>query len=372
MNFVPASLRREIGQLLIGSLPADTITAEMRSLAREFQLGGVTLFKRNIEAPEQVAELSHDLQSLSSGLPLWVAVDQEGWRVARLHAPFTEWPPMATLGRSGDEKLAYRFAAALAAELKAVGISLDYAPVLDIHTNPKNPIIGDRALGEDAHTVARLGAAVIRGLQENGVAACGKHFPGHGDTSVDSHLALPVVEHPPDRIRRVELVPFREAIRNDVAFIMTAHILVPSLDEHKPATLSPAIVRGMLREELDFDGVILSDDLEMNAIADTYTVPEAAVQALAAGCDGVLVCRANVSDRTQDAQLQAAVLEALVHAIEDGRIPFKRAEDALARHRRAKERFLAAAVVPGRRPALRQVLGNDEHRRIADEMARYV
>jgi beta-N-acetylhexosaminidase len=371
MISVPASLRREIGQLLIGSLPATTITPEMRSLAREFQLGGITLFKRNIEAPEQVAELSHDLQSLSSDQPLWVAVDQEGGRVARLRSPFTEWPPMATLGRSGDEKLAHRFAAALAAELKAVGVSLDYAPVLDIHTNASNPVIGDRALGENAETVARLGAAIIRGLQDNGIAACGKHFPGHGDTSVDSHLALPLVEHPPDRIRRVECVPFREAIRQDVAFIMTAHILVPSLDEHRPATLSPAIVRGMLREELDFNGVILSDDLEMKALADTYTVPDAAVQAIAAGCDGVLLCRALIEDRTRDAEVHAAVLEALTHAVEDGRIPFKRAEDALARNRRAKERFLAAPVSPGHSRTLQQVLGNDEHRRIADEMARF-
>ena len=362
-------LRRQIGQLLIGSLPGTTITPEMRALAREFQLGGVTLFKRNIEAPEQVAELNHDLQSLSSELALWVAVDQEGGRVARLRAPFTEWPPMATLGRSGDDKLAYRFAAALAVELKAVGVTLDYAPVLDIHTNPRNPIIGDRALGDDAETVARLGAAVIRGLQQNGVAACGKHFPGHGDTSVDSHLALPVVEHPPDRIRRVECVPFREAIRNDVAFMMTAHILVPALDEQNPATLSSTIVQGMLRDELGFAGVILSDDLEMKAVADTYTVPEAAVQAIAAGCDGVLVCRHLSSDRSEDGEVQAAVLEALVHAVEDGRIPYKRAEDALARNRRAKERFLAAPVAPGRAAALREVLGNDTHRRIADEMA---
>jgi beta-N-acetylhexosaminidase len=368
---VPASLRREIGQLLIGSLPGTSITTEMRSLAREFQLGGVTLFKRNIEAPEQVAEFDHDLQQLSSGLPLWLAVDQEGGRVARLQAPFTEWPAMATLGRSGDEKLAYRFAAALAAELRAVGITLDYAPVLDIHTNPNNPVIGDRALGEDAATVATLGGAIVRGLQENGVAACGKHVPGHGDTAVDSHLELPVVEHPPDRIRRVECVPFREAIRNDVAFIMTAHILVPWLDEEKPATLSSTIVRGILREELNFNGVILSDDLEMKALADQYSVPDAAVQAIAAGCDGVLVC-ANVTDHMQDAQVQAAVLEALVHAVEDGRIPYKRAEDALARNRRAKERFLAAPVAPGRAPALRHLLGCDQHRQIADEMARYL
>jgi len=217
-----------------------------------------------------------------------------------------------------------------------------------------------------------LGTAIGRGLQQNGVAACGKHFPGHGDTSVDSHFELPVVEHSPDRIRRVELVPFREAIRQDVAFIMTAHVLVPAIDDRNPATLSPAIVRGMLREELDFSGVILSDDLEMKALADQYSLADAAVQAIAAGCDGVLLCRANASDRTQDAQLHAEVLEAIVHATEDGRIPFKRAEDALARNRRAKERFLAAAVAPGRSSALRQVLGCDEHRRIADEMARFL
>ena len=283
---MPTAIRRDIGQLLIGSLPGRTITPEIRSLAREFSLGGVIFFARNIEAPEQVAELSHDVQALGSELPIWVSVDQEGGRVARLKAPFTVWPPMAALGRSGDVSLAARFGKALATELRAVGITLDYAPVLDIHTNPKNPIIGDRALAEDAEGVARLGTAIIESLQRHGVAACGKHFPGHGDTSVDSHLDLPLVEHPPDRIRRVELVPFRAAIKTGVAFIMTAHVLVPSLDEERPATLSRAIVQGMLRDELGFQGVILSDDLEMKAIAKSYPVPDAAVQAIAAGCDG--------------------------------------------------------------------------------------
>jgi beta-N-acetylhexosaminidase len=365
---VPSSIRRDIGQLLIGSLPATTITPEMRSLAKEFSLGGVIFFSRNIEAPEQVAELSRDVQQLASELPLWVSVDQEGGRVARLKEPFTRGPPMATLGRSGSVDLAARFGAALAAELKAVGITLDYAPVLDIHTNPKNPIIGDRALAEDADSVARLGATIIRALQDNGVAACGKHFPGHGDTSVDSHLALPIVEHPPDRIRRVEFVPFREAIRADVAFIMTAHVLVPSLDEDKPATLSPRVVRALLREELGFPGVILSDDLEMKAIASTYRVPDAAVDAIAAGCDALLICSGDVS-------LQAATLEALVHAVEQDRIPFKRLEDALVRNRRAKERFLAASALAtaasGRQGQLRHVLGCDAHQRIVEEMARF-
>ena len=318
---MPSGIRRTIGQLLIGSFPGATIPAELRSLVREFQLGGVILFARNIEAPEQVAELSHDIQSLAAGTPLWVSVDQEGGRVARLRAPFTEWPPMAVLGRSGDASLASRFAAALAAELNAVGITLDYAPVLDIHTNPKNPVIGDRALAEDAAMVGKLGAAIVRGLQDSGVAACGKHFPGHGDTSVDSHLDLPLVEHPPDRIRRVECVPFRDAIAAGVAFIMTAHVLVPSMDEEKPATLSRRIVYGLL------------------------------------------ICAGHID-------VQVAALEALVHAVEDGRIPYKRLEDALTRHRRAKERFLAAAVAPGA-DDLRHVVGCDAHRRIADEMARF-
>ena len=362
---VPSTIRRDIGQLLIGSLPGTTITPEIRSLAKEFSLGGVILFARNIEAPEQVAEMSVDVQGLTTSLPLWVSVDQEGGRVARLKAPFTEWPPMAVLGRSGDVQLARRFATALAAELRAVGVTLDYAPVLDIHTNPKNPVIGDRALAEDAESVGRLGAAIIDGLQQNGVAACGKHFPGHGDTSVDSHLELPLVEHPPDRIRRVECVPFREAIRAEVAFIMTAHVLVPSLDEDKPATLSPRIVQALLRDELGYQGVIVSDDLEMKAIAKTYSVPQAAVEAIAAGCDALLVCSGNVD-------VQAATLEALVHAAEEEKIPYKRLEDALVRLRRAKERFLTTPVASQKVARIRQVLGCDAHLRIVDEMARYL
>lgn len=364
MTLMPASWRRDVGQLLIGSLPGATVTPELRSLAREFSLGGAILFGRNIEAPEQVSELSHDLQLLSSELPLWVSVDQEGGRVARLKEPFTVWPPMATLGRCGDEALAQRFAAALAVELRAVGITLNYAPVLDIHTNAHNPVIGDRALSTDAADVARLGAAIVRGLQQNGVAACGKHFPGHGDTSVDSHVALPLVEHPPDRIRRVECVPFRAAVAAEVAFIMTAHVLVPSFDEQRPATLSRAIVYDLLRDELGFGGVILSDDLEMQAIAATYTVPDAGVRAVTAGCDGLLVCSGKP-------ETHWALLEALVHAVEDKTIPFGRFEDALARQRRAKERMLGAPVSVAAPRMLRQTLGCDAHRRVADEMARY-
>lgn len=366
---MPLATRRDIGQYLIGSMPGGSVPVELRSLAREFDLGGVILFSRNIEAPEQVAELSADCEALGRTTPAWVSVDQEGGRVARLKEPFTKWPPMATLGRAGkgSEALAERFAKALADELLAVGITLDYAPVLDIHTNPKNPVIGDRALAERAEDVAKLGRVIIRALQGAGLAACGKHFPGHGDTSADSHFELPLVEHPPDRLRAIEFEPFRAAIAEKVAFIMTAHVLVPSVDDTRPATLSPEIVQKLLRDELRFDGVILSDDLEMKAVSAKYAVPEAAVDAIRAGCDGLLIC-------SGDIDLQGRTLEALVRAVESGQIPATRHDDAFARLKRAKQRFLLGDR-PGphaRIKQLRVILGREEHQLVAAEMAAYL
>ncbi len=358
-------VRRQVGQLAIAGFAGQSIPADLRDLAKEFDLGGIILFARNVESPEQVADVAREAQSLAKDLPLWVSVDQEGGRVGRLRSPFTVWPPMRTLGRSGDEELAARFVRALAAELRAVGITLDYAPVLDILTNPKNPVIGDRALAEKPEAVARLGAIIIETLQAEGVAACGKHFPGHGDTSTDSHFELPLIEHPPDRLEAVELVPFKAAIAARVAGIMTAHILVPALDEHRPATLSSAIVDGLLKRTLGFDGVVMTDDIEMKAISARYTTAEASVRAVAAGCDVVLMCGASQGP-------QHAALETLVHALEDKTLPLKRVEDALSRHRRVKERFL---MPPRPRPlegrALRMLLGRDEHQAIAAEMARF-
>lgn len=362
---MPLPLRRRIGQLLFGSFAGRTVPVELVALAREFDLGGVTLFARNVEAPEQVLDLALAIEQLGAEVPPWVSVDQEGGRVARLKAPFTEWPAAATLGRAGGTDLAARFGAALAAELRAVGITLDFAPVLDILTNARNPAIGDRALSDDATRAAELGAAIVHALQAGGVAACGKHFPGHGDTSVDSHHELPVVDHPPDRLRAVEFVPFRAAVAAGVAGVMTAHVLVPALDDQRPATLSPAIVP-LLKQELRHPGLVLTDDLDMGAIGARWTPAEAAVQAVAAGCDGVLVCSGNVD-------AQAATLEALVKAVETGAIPLARLDDASRRMAREKTRFLANR--PPARERGRQwksVVGCEAHRRVAAEMAAYV
>lgn len=346
----------------MAGFPGTSLTVELRALAREFSLGGVVYFARNVEEPAQVAEVSREIATLTDELPPWVSVDQEGGRVARFKRGFTLWPPMATLGRSGDVELARQFARALAVELRAVGITLDFAPVLDIFTNPKNTVIGDRALAQRAEDVATLGVAIIEELQRGGIAACGKHFPGHGDTLADSHHDLPLVEHDPDRLRAVEFVPFRAAIAAGVASLMSCHVLIPAFDEVRPGTLSPTIVQGLLRDELAFDGLIFTDDMEMKAITARMPVPDACVAAIAAGCDAVLVCSGNHD-------LQAATIEALIRAVESGDLPYARVEQALAHQRRAKQRFLVSAPAPA--SSLTQLLATDAHQAVADQMARF-
>lgn len=346
----------------MAGFPGTSLTVELRALAREFSLGGVVYFARNVEEPAQVADVSREIATLTGDLPPWVGVDQEGGRVARFKRGFTVWPPMATLGRSGDAELARRFARALAVELRAVGVTLDFAPVLDIFTNPKNTAIGDRALAERAEDVASLGVAILEELQQAGIAACGKHFPGHGDTLADSHHDLPVVEHEPDRLRAVEFVPFRAAIAAGVASLMSCHVLVPAFDETQPGTLSPAIVQGLMRDELGFDGLIFTDDMEMKAIAARMPVPDACVRAIAAGCDAVLVCSGNHD-------LQAATIEALIRAVENGELPYARVEQALTHQRRAKARFLVTTSAA--RAPLSDVLATEAHQAVADQMARF-
>jgi beta-N-acetylhexosaminidase len=352
-------LRRHIGRLAIVGFTGHSVPSELRQLAAEFDLGGVIYFARNVVEPRQVAALSREVADLCTDWPLWISVDQEGGRVACLKQPFTEWPPMVTLGRSGDEALTARFSAALAAELQAVGINLDFAPVLDVHSNPKNSVIGDRALSDRADTVSRLGRVVVRTLQSAGVAACGKHFPGHGDTSADSHEELPIVEHDPRRLSEIEFPPFRAAIEEDVAGILTAHVLAVTIDEHRPASFSPIIVSQWLKQTLGFQGVVFTDDLGMKAISATWTLPEAMVRAISAGCDVALLCNSTI-----DQQVDA--LEAVIHAVESGEISVKRVEDALARQRRIKERFLG-----GRRPTAPglDVVGCSEHQAVAGAMA---
>ncbi|MBB85299.1 MAG: beta-N-acetylhexosaminidase [Deltaproteobacteria bacterium] len=293
------------GQLLFVGYPGLEIPDDLAALVREGRVGGVILFKRNVGDPGQVRRVVAELHSLApDDAPLVVALDQEGGRVQRLRAPWTEWPPMRALGRRSPDETA-RFARALATELLDCGFDLDFAPVVDVDSNPDNPVIGDRSFGGTPEIVSAHAAAFIESMQAEGVAACAKHFPGHGDTNVDSHLALPTIDLDLARLHSIELPPFRSAIEAGVASIMTAHVLFPRLDDKRPATLSSEVM-DLLRGELAYDGLVFSDDIEMRAMADHWSPHACSVGVLEAGVDSILVCsRADLRDEVLD-HLEAA------------------------------------------------------------------
>jgi beta-N-acetylhexosaminidase len=324
--------REKIGQLFMLGFMGTSVTPELASFIKDCKPGGVILFSRNLESVEQIVELTNDLQRCSPKSPLLISIDQEGGRVSRLPKGFTIFPPCDLLGRCNSSELAYAAAATIAKELRAVGINMNMAPVLDVNSNPDNPVIGDRAFGSTPDVVGELGLVMAAGLQDNKVVACGKHFPGHGDTNADSHKELPIVEASRERLEAVEFPPFRRAAAAGIATMMTAHVLYKALDDRLPATLSPAIITNLLREELKYDGVVLTDDLEMQAIVDHYGPGDAAVRALEAGCDVLLICK--------DQDREIAAFEAIEKAVESGAINGERLERSVARIQRLKQRFL--------------------------------
>ena len=289
--------RRLAGQVLCAGYPAEG-PASLLELIEDDALAGVILFARNITEPIAVAREIATIADASPRTPL-VAVDQEGGRVQRFRSRVLQLPPMRHLGERGDVAFTERAAAALGAQLGHIGFNVDFAPVLDVDTNPANSVIGDRSFSSDPEVVAAHGLAFARGLQSAGLLACGKHFPGHGDTLEDSHFDLPALKHDMARLEAVELVPFRAAV-GQIGSLMTAHIVFEALDPSCPATLSRAVITGLLREQVGYEGLVVSDDLEMKAIADHYGTGEAAVGAIAAGCDLLLVCK--TLDRVHEAR----------------------------------------------------------------------
>ncbi|OGL60122.1 MAG: hypothetical protein A3J27_05690 [Candidatus Tectomicrobia bacterium RIFCSPLOWO2_12_FULL_69_37] len=284
------------GQHLMGGFPGTAPPLTLLERIGAGRLGGVILFKRNIESAAQLLELTDALQRAAArsplGHPLLIAIDEEGGRVSRLSADFTLLPPARNLGRIGDPGLARAAARAVGEELRAVGVNLDFAPVLDLLTNPACAVIGDRSFGEDPAAASALGAAFAAGLQEAGVGACAKHFPGIGSMAPDPHETLPSSDLSLDGLRRRELVPFRGALApgppgGGVAAVMAAHALFTRIDPERPASLSPRFLRDLLRGELGFGGLAVTDDLEMGAIADAA---QAAWDSLRAGADLALVC----------------------------------------------------------------------------------
>ncbi len=338
-----------------------TVSPEWAELQAEYKPGGMILFARNLQDPAQIVELTNGLQARSPHFPLLIAIDQEGGRVSRLPTGFTIFPPCGLIGACRSEELAYAAASITAAELRAVGINMNMAPVLDVHSNPDNPIIGDRAYGTEPQLVATLGLAAIRGLQGKGVVACGKHFPGHGDTSKDSHKELPAVEASMDQLLERELPPFHFAIANGLATLMTAHVLYPALDAQRPATLSPTILTGLLRDQWGFDGVIVTDDLEMHAISDHHGIGDAAVQAFLAGADLLLICK--------DRGRAITAMDAVRKAVESGIIPPDRLAASVRRVAALKQTFLHSHL-PADPSVAQLVVGCRTHQVLLDTIRR--
>lgn len=352
-------LEEKIGQMIMAGFDGYEPSDGVLRLISGYGLGGVILFSRNLRDYPQILNLCSDIQGRSTDCPLFISVDQEGGRVARLPPPFTKFPPMRYLGVCNSADLAYRFGEITAKELSLSGINMDLAPVLDIDTNPDNPVIGDRSFGNNPDIVSSMGIAVISGLQDNGIIACGKHFPGHGDTYKDSHLELPLLRHDIKRLKEVELRPFHVAIERGVAAIMTGHLLMPALDEGYPATMSGKIITDLLRREMGFDGIVISDDLEMKAIIDNYTLDNAVIMSVEAGVDILII------SRTEESQFIA--FEALVKAVRDGRIPEERIDLSYHRIRSLKERFLHPHK-PGKIDASLLALRLEKHRETAEEI----
>ncbi len=279
-----------LGGLFMVGLPRPVLDQEIREFLLAFRPAGVILFGRNAPDLPALQTLCRELHCLPLAPPLLIAIDHEGGRVQRLGPPFTLFPPTARLGQSGSLSLAERVGEAMGRELQAAGIDWNFAPVLDVLGRPDNPVIGDRAFSSQPDRVARMGGALIGGLRRGGMIPCGKHFPGHGSTDADSHTSLPRVDKTFEELAQSDLVPFRRAIAARVESLMTAHVLYPALDPQFPATLSPAILTGLLRQKLGYRGVVLTDDLEMGAIADHFPIGEAAWRTLAAGADLLLIC----------------------------------------------------------------------------------
>ncbi|GGF88055.1 beta-N-acetylhexosaminidase [Paenibacillus aceti] len=335
------TLEQKIGQLFICGFQSLAPDEQITTLTGKYHVGGVVYFRRNIESVQQLAALSRDLQKLPrshSDIPLFISIDQEGGMVARLdHDGISRIPGNMTLGAVDDLRLTYNVAKLAAEEMLALGINMNFAPCVDVNNNPSNPVIGVRSFGENPQKVAEHGVAATRGYQDQGVSATVKHFPGHGDTAVDTHLGLAVVPHDKERLRNIELLPFRRAIEAGADAIMTAHVIFPAFEpEEIPATLSHRVLTELLREEMNFEGVIVTDCLEMHAISKSCGVAEGAVRAIEAGADLILVSH-TLTD-------QVAALEAVREAVLSGRISEDRINESLERVLELKAKRIAAAA----------------------------
>ncbi len=285
-------LNNKLGQLFQIGISGTTLTNDEKKFITQNNIGGIILFDRNLKEPQQIFELCAEIQSLKAAndMPFIISTDMEGGRVHRMKPPFTQWPALRKLSDLDSTSLAFKFSQSMGIELKAVGVNLDFAPCIDILTNPKNEVIGDRSAGIDPEIVAKIGSALTRGYIKSDILTCAKHFPGHGNTIADSHDELPIEQLTMDELNERELIPYKKIIRSKVDFIMTAHIKFPSIDAENPVTFSKAFITDLLKNELRFKNIVITDDLDMRALRNHYEIAEIPILALKAGCDSLLYC----------------------------------------------------------------------------------
>lgn len=308
------SIKSIIGQSLFVGISGHALTLDEKKFIVENNIGGICLFGRNVAEPKQVRDLCAEIQSLrfqqADKAPLFIGIDMEGGRVHRLKKPFTIWPPLKNLGDLDAPTVSFHFANRMGQELKAVGINLDFAPCADIFTNPANTIIGDRSISNDPEKVARHVSALVRGYIKSQVITCAKHFPGHGNTIVDSHLDLPIETLDLERLESLELIPFKKSFKARVDMVMTSHIKFPHIDPDWPVTLSEIFIKKIIREECHYRGLVITDDLGMKAMANHFDIDEIPVRALQAGAELLLYCN--------EPEVPPQAIEAILGAVAQG------------------------------------------------------
>lgn len=332
------SVRERIGQRLVVGFLETELTEEFRSFLKEYKIGNIILFSRNAQNRQQLKRLCEDIQEevlKNTGLPAFICIDQEGGNTTRLPKDCLNIEGAAALASRKNPRLIYEAGRATGGELRSVGVNFNLAPVLDVNSNPENPIIGDRSYSSDPKEAGIYAMEMAKGLMDEGILCCGKHFPGHGDTSTDSHLTLPMVPKNREELEKTELVPFRYAIEKGIPAIMTTHILFPQINKETegdiPATMSKQIVSGLLREELGFRGLVLSDCLEMKAIAKFYGISKGCLEAMKAGVDMVLI-----SHTREYAEKAYITVE---EAYNSGKLDEENMKQSLERILRAKEQL---------------------------------
>ncbi|MGV8981725.1 beta-N-acetylhexosaminidase [Clostridium sp.] len=327
------TIDEKIGQMTIVGIEGYDLNENTKSLLQKYKVGGVILFANNVQETNQLLKLLNSLKSenLQNKIPLFLSVDEEGGRVTRMPVEFEKFPTNKAIGKINDEALSYSIGGCIAYEIGSFGFNMDFAPVLDVNSNPNNPVIGNRSFGANASIVSSLGIQTMKGIQSQNIIPVVKHFPGHGDTSVDSHMGLPSVNNDLKRLKSFELKPFVEAIKNDADAVMIAHILLPKIDKENPSSMSKIIITDILRRELKFNGVIITDDMTMGAITKNYNISEAAVKSVKAGTDIVLVCHGYDNE--------IAVINALKNSVSKGEISEKSIDESVYRILLLKEKY---------------------------------